>query len=395
MKKQIIVTVMALSAVLCGCGRNGSADTAPAGGAGEENNISNETGLNAGDSEGSKTTEEDSEGDGTVTNDEETAPANGEVSGKGREAPGEGEEGTENSGKAAENAGKAVGNGGEASGQGTGDGNAEEAAGKRAAQAGPYGEISVMLPDGWKYESLPMDSGELVSGDYGIHFYPEGVAEGFIELAYIDFFGVCGTGLAQEDAEIAGSPAGIGTYDGHPYWDFISFREQNDGVVALTYQVEDWWDAYGDAVTEILDTLTFDQDKKEGGAYVFKKESENPDIGLYLSLKNVSASGATLVYNQFDAEAPTGELQDGDDFILERYIDENWEEVPVIIEGDYGFNAIAYNIPKEETTERALSWEWLYGQLAPGEYRIGKNVLDFRKTADFDKYTIYAYFILE
>ncbi|HBA49349.1 MAG TPA: hypothetical protein DCZ91_16455 [Lachnospiraceae bacterium] len=376
MKKRSLVLVMALSAVLCGCGRNGSAAMETAGGAGEENSISNETGGNAGDSEGSGTAGENSEGDGTGENDEERVPANGKDSGKEREASGDGGESAGNVRQ--ETAGKP-----------------EEPAAAGVAQGGPYGEISIMLPDGWKYETFPMDSGELISGDYGIHFYPEGVAEGFVELVYIDFFGVCGTGLAQENAEIAGSPASIGTYDGHPYWDFVSFREQNDGVVALTYQVEDWWDAYGDSVTEILDTLTFDRDKKEGGAYVYKGESENQEIGLYLSLKNVSVAGATLIFNQFDAEAPTGELQDGDDFILERYRDGNWEEVPVAVKGDYGVHDIAYNIPKEEITERELSWEWLYGQLEPGEYRIGKPIQDFRKMADYDEYVIYAYFILE
>ena len=52
-------------------------------------------------------------------------------------------------------------------------------------------------------------------------------------------------------------------------------------------------------------------------------------------------------------------------------------------------------IPNEEITERELSWEWLYGQLAPGEYRIEKIFLDFRETADYDEHVIYAYFNLE
>ena len=394
MTKRIVAMVLALGVALCGCGENSGVEAGVADGI-----ASGAEGM--GGSDGIGTEAEGLGGsDGIGTGAESFAKGNETADGtEGADSGGNGNtagDGEAVSGNSEEAAGgrEAAGNGAEASGQGAGEG-AEGAAGTRVMQAGPYGEISIMLPDGWKYKALPMDSEELINGDYGIHFYPEDAAEGFVELAYIDFFGVCGTGLAQEDAEIAGSPAIIGTYDGHPYWNFVSFREGNDGVVALTYQVEAWWDAYGDAATEILDTLIFDRNEKEGGAYVFKKESENQEIGLYLSLKNVSAAGATLIFNQFDADAPTGELQDGDDFILERYIGENWEEVPVIVEGDYGFHDIAYNIPKEETTERALSWEWLYGQLAPGEYRIGKSVLDFRKTADYDKYTIYAYFILE
>ena len=32
-----------------------------------------------------------------------------------------------------------------------------------------------------------------------------------------------------------------------------------------------------------------------------------------------------------------------------------------------------------------VNWEWLYGKLAPGKYRINKEVMDFRETGDFDE----------
>ena len=388
MKKQIMIMGLAMTALLCGCGRTGSAGTGLAGGSGEETGISNGSGEDTGISNETEVNSEDAGtegrpgGNGTSTDGGERVSGNGKVSGKEREA--------------AENGGETGGTDGETAGSGGGAGGRPEAsADVRAAQGGSCGEISVILPEGWKYEGLPMDSEELISGDYGIHFYPEGAAEGFIEIAYNDFFGVCGTGLAQEEAEMAGSPVSIGTYDGHAYWDFVRFGEQNEGVVALTYRVEDWWDDYKNVVSGILDTLSFERDIKEGGRYVFREESENREIGLYFSLKNISSTGATLVYNQFDAEAPTGRLQDGDDFAIERYGDGNWEEVPVTVKGDYGFHDIAYVIPNEEITERELSWEWLYGQLAPGEYRIEKIFLDFRETADYDEHVIYAYFNLE
>lgn len=113
----------------------------------------------------------------------------------------------------------------------------EETEGKGDAlvvQGGPYGQISISLPEGWEAKACPVDDGSLVNGMYGIRFYPEAATEGGIELSYIDFFGVCGTGLSEETAVIAGSKASIGTYDGHAYWDFISFQEEYEGIVALT-----------------------------------------------------------------------------------------------------------------------------------------------------------------
>ncbi len=263
-----------------------------------------------------------------------------------------------------------------------------------AVQDGPYGRISITLPEGWSYEACPMDSERLISGMYGIHFYPDGITDGSIELVYMDSFGVCGTGLEEETVTIAGNSANIGTYDGHAYWDFVSFQGECEGIVALTYSVEEWWDEYADQVTDILDTLSFDPSVKEGGAYVYDAESELDEVGLYFTLENVSSTGATLVFNQYDTQAPTGELQFGEDFGIEIWRNGNWEEAPIVVEGDYGFNAVAYMIKSGDQTKLEMSWEWLYGKLPPGEYRLGKSVDDFRKSGDYDKYTVYAHFIL-
>ena len=135
----------------------------------------------------------------------------------------------------------------------------------KVTQGGPYGEITISLPEGWSYEAYPVDSDDLMYGKYGIHFYPEGVNEGYIVLTYYEGFGVCGTGLKEDEITIAGNTSYIGTYDNHDYWDFISFRGKNEGIVALTYCVEEWWNDYGNQVLDILDTLVFDPDVKEGG----------------------------------------------------------------------------------------------------------------------------------
>ncbi len=262
-----------------------------------------------------------------------------------------------------------------------------------AVQGGPYGRISVSLPDGWSYEACPIDSDALINGMYGIHLYPEDKSDGYIELAYVEFFGVCGTGLETENATIAGSPANIGTYDNHEYWDFISFQDENEGIVALTYCVDNWWSDYGNQTLAILDTLSFDQSIKEGGAYVYGAESEVGEIGLSFSLKNISSTGATLVFNCYDEAAPTGSLQFGDDFIIEIQKNGKWEEAPIPIEGNYAFHDVAY-VLKGDKAEMDMEWKWIYGELEPGEYRIKKSVDDFRASGDYDEYTVYAQFVL-
>lgn len=279
----------------------------------------------------------------------------------------------------------------------------EEPAAADAIQGGPYGEISLSVPAGWSYECYPVDSEELRSaGMYGLHFFPEDVSQGYIELVYVDFFAVCGTGLKLEDAVIAGRDAHIGTYDNHEYWDYVSFAEKLSGVVAFTFFVEDWPGEYLDQALEILDTMTFDSDVREGGANIEDDASQLSEVGLSLSLKDISSTGATLVFCLYDAEAAKGELIYGDDFALEVLKDGQWESVSVATTGDYGFNAIAYMLVPEAgveqggnlIVERYLDWEWLYGKLKPGEYRIGKSVIDIVEGGDNNRYMIYAHFVL-
>lgn len=265
----------------------------------------------------------------------------------------------------------------------------DETAGVSAEQGGPYGRISISLPEGWRFVACPVDSDDSFYGLYGLQFYPEGVEEGYVRVMYVEGFGVCGVGLVEEMATVAGRSAYVGTFDDHGYWDFIAFNEDYDGIVAMTYLVDDWWDEYGDQVLDIIDTLVFDQSEREDSIYVFDRESENDEMGLSFSLKNISPTGATLVFCQFDENVFPGELIYGDAFLLEQLKDGEWASVPTVMD-DYGFHDIAHVISPGNTTETELDWEWLYGELMPGEYRIGKNVMG----AGHDESTIYARFIL-
>lgn len=66
----------------------------------------------------------------------------------------------------------------------------------------------------------------------------------------------------------------------------------------------------------------------------------------------------------------------GDDFVIEVLKNGVWEEAPIPVEGNYAFHAVAYNLPCEKITEREIVWKVPYGELEPGEYRIGKGVID-------------------
>ncbi len=104
--------------------------------------------------------------------------------------------------------------------------------------------------------------------------------------------------------------------------------------------------------------------------------------GLILSVKDVTASGLTLVCTQSGGE-PTGELQTGTEYRLMVLENEVWKEVPTIIE-NFGWNSLAYLIPLEDSVEFEIDWQWLYGELPVGVYKIEKEFIDFKETGKYD-----------
>ena len=86
----------------------------------------------------------------------------------------------------------------------------------------------------------------------------------------------------------------------------------------------------------------------------------------------------------------------GEAYVLFRREGSSWVEVPRII-SNYGFTDIGYLIPEEGESELEINWEWLYGKLPAGTYRITKTVLDQGKPdggRPFSEYPLTAQFII-
>lgn len=125
----------------------------------------------------------------------------------------------------------------------------------------------------------------------------------------------------------------------------------------------------------------------------FRVYGETDGWGLTLSVKDVTETGATLVFEQFGG-MPTGELQTGSAFALEKNVDDEWVALEPNAE-DLVWTAIAYMIRKNDRTEMPVTWEFIYGPLEKGYYRLNKEVTDFRVAGDFDKQLYHAYFTIE
>ena len=93
-----------------------------------------------------------------------------------------------------------------------------------------------------------------------------------------------------------------------------------------------------------------------------------------MSVSNVMPAGLTVHFRQYDRR-DCGELIYGEGYHLEVLNGDTWEDVPTIIE-DWAFTDIGYTVPAEGESEEEINWEWLYGKLAPGTYRITKVLMD-------------------
>lgn len=116
------------------------------------------------------------------------------------------------------------------------------------------------------------------------------------------------------------------------------------------------------------------------------------DWGVTLTAKDVTSDGITLVCSQSGGN-PTGELSTGPWYEIEKQVSGKWQQAPIYAE--VCWEDIAWIIPKEDLTEWQVNWTWIYGSLEPGEYRIAKEIMDFRQSGDFDTCRSYAYFTIE
>lgn len=111
---------------------------------------------------------------------------------------------------------------------------------------------------------------------------------------------------------------------------------------------------------------------------------ETPDFGITLTVKNVTSKGLTLVCEQSGGES-IGELFSGSSYSLSRYVEGNWETIEYLPKDtEVAWTDEAWIIPLEDTVEWDVNWEWLYGELAAGKYRMSKPVMNLSEPGDFN-----------
>jgi len=135
-----------------------------------------------------------------------------------------------------------------------------------------YANIALTLKEGWEYDIVD----EPYTDEFSINIYPAGQKDNKLRIAYFNGFGVCGTGLKQEEITLGRYEAWMGTYDNSTVWDFISIRDTFGDYAILNEGDEKWWSEYGTEAMQILATLEVaDGYVSEAGAVQAAKDKAN------------------------------------------------------------------------------------------------------------------------
>lgn len=164
-------------------------------------------------------------------------------------------------------------------------------------------------------------------------------------------------------------------------------------IQKVVYKVDDFTYSrylYAGGEGTIRDLAYVDSDMVYSLFESFDNESIVPEgISMSVNKDSITANGAVITLENTSDK----DYQYGDPYYLQNYKDGIWYVVPYIIE-DFGFHDIAYGVEKNGKSEFAIDWNWLYGSLEPGEYRIVKDIMDFRDTGDYDVYTLTGEFTI-
>jgi beta-lactamase regulating signal transducer with metallopeptidase domain len=123
------------------------------------------------------------------------------------------------------------------------------------------------------------------------------------------------------------------------------------------------------------------------------------DLVWNLEVKAANVTPTGLIY-EFTQHGPfeggdRATLQYGSEYVLQTKSGNNWEEVPYLPqEHDIAWTMEAYPIEQGQSYRVPIDWEWLYGELPSGEYRIGKVFSLHRGPGDSDLHTFWAEFTI-
>ena len=114
------------------------------------------------------------------------------------------------------------------------------------------------------------------------------------------------------------------------------------------------------------------------------------DWAITMEAENVTASGLTLVVTQSGGVLP-GTLTTGAPYFLQKNENDAWVSVEPLLEA-WGWTTEGWIVPVDDTVRWTVNWAWLFGELEPGQYRIGKDIYAEVSPGNYEQTVVYAEF---
>lgn len=110
--------------------------------------------------------------------------------------------------------------------------------------------------------------------------------------------------------------------------------------------------------------------KKNSGTCVMAKNRDLSDIvDITIKEGTLTNTSASIIIN----DQNPNKIVYGSDFYIEKYKNNSWNSITPIHD-DYVFNSMAYYVDENGILEMNLNWEYIYGKLDKGIYRVVKRV---------------------
>ena len=98
-------------------------------------------------------------------------------------------------------------------------------------------------------------------------------------------------------------------------------------------------------------------------------QQTTPVENVTIQISDISPTGATVILTDTNTEPYVY----GEWYKIQRKTEGGWQDVPPVID-NYGFHEIGYLPNDKGEVTFVINWEWLYGTLPAGTYRMFKQV---------------------
>lgn len=163
---------------------------------------------------------------------------------------------------------------------------------------------------------------------------------------------------------------------------------------------QDWFKAFASRANQLGQNLWATPDDLKvqyPGSWVYLNMTgllvNNPGWGITLHAEDVTPTGMNLVCTQ-QGGIPEGQLMSGQPYVLQMYENGQWSSLPHLLD-EWAWTMEGWMIPTNHSVSWQVNWSWLYGELAPGHYRIGKGISLWLAPGETQEAMHYAEFVIE